>query len=310
MLEFPVSLTNTDTPEEVVQLPLFCDWVEASALFQDDEELGNAEVIDVLMDEDICEIQADAWKIQGDAWGELRRRQRGLTRRSYPFSIPSVGLKRRVKWSEVPAYSFCLVLTLTALYKKWAAEFGSDYTEQGELFELLTEQSLKASLSTWEVHRTGWSAANTGHLNGIVHKVADRVNESVGNIPKWTRPKAKEAGLDILCYRPYHDERGALPVFLLQCSSGNDFERKLQTPDLKVWGKIIDFAANPRRAFATPRSFSSHDFLMYANSVDGLFLDRYRLMAASLHNPRWMSEKLKRRIVRWLRPRIKALPWE
>lgn len=233
-----------------------------------------------------------------------------MTKRSYPFSIPSAGLKRRVKWTDAPAYSFCLILSLTVLYKKWASEFGPDYTEQGELFELLTEQSLRASLSTWEIYRTGWSAENTGHLNSIVHAVAAKVKEPVGNIPRWTRPRAKEAGLDIVCYRPYHDERGALPIFLLQCSSGSDFDKKLQTPDLKVWGKIVDFAANPRRAFATPRSFSSHDFLMYANSVDGLFLDRYRLLAASLHNPRWMSEQLKNRIVRWLRPRVKALPWE
>ncbi len=310
MLEFPIKVTNTDLPGELVAIPLLCDWIEASVLFQKSRELGDAELVDVLMDEDVCDVQADAWTIKADAWNELRRRQRGMTSGTYPFFIPAARLKRRADWSEVPAYSFCLMLSLSVLYKKWAATFGSDYTVQGELFELLTEQSLKASLATWEIHRTGWSGSQTRHLAEIVKNVAARVKEPVGNIARWTRPKAKEAGLDILCYRPYHDDRGSLPVFLMQCSSGRDFEDKLQTPDLKVWGRIVEFTSNPRRAFATPRSFSEHDFSMHANTVDGLFLDRYRLLAASLHNPRWMSNDLKQRIVRWLRPRVKALPWE
>jgi hypothetical protein len=310
MLEFPVKVTNTDHPEDRVVIPLLCDWLEASVLFQKGQQLGDAELVDVLMDEEICDAQDDAWTIKDDAWIELRRRQRGMTRRGYPFSVPTSRLTRLATWSDVPAYSFCLVLSLAILYKKWAAAFGADYTEQGELFEQLTEESLKASLLTWQIYRTGWSGSNTKFLNDIVTNVAERVNEPIGNVTKWTKPKAKEAGLDILCYRPYHDDRGSLPAFLLQCSSGRDFESKLQSPDLKVWGKIVDFASNPRRAFATPRSFSDHDFLMYANSVDGLFLDRFRLLAASSHNPRWMSEPLKKRIVRWLRPRLKTLPWE
>jgi hypothetical protein len=310
MLEFPVRITNTDVPGDLVSLPLLCDWIEASVLFADSNELGAAEVVDVLVDEEVCEHQAEAWAIKADAWTELRRRQRGLTGRGYPFAVPLPRLRRSAEWFEVPAYSFCLVLSLSTLYKDWANSFGKDYTLQGDLFEQLTEQSLKASLLTWEIHRTGWSGTNAKYLGDIVRNVAERVNESVGNVTKWTRPTAKEAGLDILCYRPYHDGRGSLPVFLMQCSSGRDFEEKLQTPDLKVWGRIVEFTSNPRRAFASPRSFSEQDFTMHANTVDGLFLDRYRLMAASSHNPRWMSEDLKKQIVRWLKPRVRALPWE
>jgi hypothetical protein len=310
MLEFPLKVTNTDSPEDPVAIPLLCDWIEASVLFQRSQDLGDAELVDVLMDEEICNVQADAWAIKDDAWTELRRRQRGLNGRSYPFFVPEARLRRLAKWDEVPAYSFCLALSLSALYKSWAASFGTDYREQGELFELLTEQSLRASLLTWKIHRTGWSHSNTHNLRDIVDDVAARLKESVGNVPKWTRPQAKEAGLDILCYRPYHDDRGSLPVYLMQCSSGRDFEEKLQTPDLKKWGRIVEFTSTPRRAFATPRSFSEHDFSMHANSVDGLFLDRYRLMAASLHDRHWMSDDLKRRIVRWLRPRLRTLPWE
>jgi hypothetical protein len=310
MLEFPVSVTNTRSSQGPVSIPRLCDWIEASVPFQKTEELGAGELIDVLMDEEICSDQASAWAIKDDAWREFHRRQRGTTTRSYPFVAPETRLKRRAQWFEVPAYSFCLFLSLFDLYGKWTPSLGNSYVEQGELFELLTEQSLKASLLTWEIHRTGWSRSTPNHLRSIVTTVAEKVNEPVGNVEKWTRPTAKEAGLDILCYRPYQDNRGSLPVFLLQCASGRDFEDKLHTPDIKIWRRIVDFTSEPRRAFATPRTFTEYEFTMLANRVDGLFLDRYRLLSASSHKSNWMSEQLKRRIVRWLRPRVKVLPWE
>ncbi len=64
MLEFPIKVTNTDLPGELVAIPLLCDWIEASVLFQKSRELGDAELVDVLMDEDVCDVQADAWTIK------------------------------------------------------------------------------------------------------------------------------------------------------------------------------------------------------------------------------------------------------
>jgi hypothetical protein len=70
----------------------------------------------------------------------------------------------------------------------------------------------------------------------------------------------------------------------------------------------VQFAAMPKKAFATPFALLDDDFPNYSNLVDGMLLDRSRLLAASTKSSQWLSEPLSQRIVGWANPRVEKLP--
>jgi hypothetical protein len=308
MLTFPSRLTTTDHPDDKVALDVFCDWLEATVLFQRAAHVATPDIVDSLVDDEIVATQTEAWRVKTDGWSELRRRERCLGD-AFPFEISDMRLTRKMPWRECLPYSFCLVLSLASWYPEWANSFGHNYNEQGELFEVLTERSLRRVLSDWTIERTGWSRTAPNRLQAVVGRVSELLNEPIGNVERWTRPRAKDAGLDILCFRGFPDERGAIPLYLVQCASGRDWENKLDTPKIQIWRRVVQFTALPTRAFATPYSFIDRHFPIYANIVDGLFLDRYRLLQPMREGDAWLPGTILTRIRRWLTPRIAALPW-
>jgi hypothetical protein len=290
-----------------VSLDVLADWIEANVLLGDEEQLSNASLIDVLCEEQICDHQSMAADIISDGWTELRRRKKCIGR-AWPIGIARGRITCEQSWQDVPAHSFCILLALAKWYKGWARTFGNDHTEQGELFELLTQKSLESQFRGWRTHRTGWSRTHARKLDAIVEEVALLLGEAKGSVKRWAKLSANEAGLDLLLYRPFNDARVGIPVYLTQCASGGNWEEKLHTPELKIWNRIIDFVAQPRKAFATPFSFIDTDFERNCNLVDGLLLDRYRLLAAGDENPEWIPRDLRDRLIAWCRPRVSSLP--
>lgn len=306
MLALPTKGISRSVDKHNVDLSVFCDWIEGSILFSE-EEFSSTDVVDILLEGLIYEDQGFAAEIIADAWAELQRRHT-LISPGIPFSVEHRRIKRLRAWQDVPAHSFCVLLALSTWYSGWARQFGSSYTEQGELFELLTKESLEQQFTDWEIYYTGWSRTNTVKLPEVLQEVRDRLGEAPGQIEPWVNSNANEAGLDLLCYRPFLDRRVGIPVYLMQCASGSNWEEKLHTPDLKVWTKVIQFAATPRKAFATPFALMDNDFAKTCNIIDGMLLDRYRLLAACNHRDDWVSPSLRDRIIAWSEPRVAALP--
>ena len=287
-------------------LDTLCDWVEGSILF-DDGELSASDIVDALIENNIYAEQDFAWQIMNDAWNELKRRQ-GLIGNGAPIEIMGQRLRRLRAWQDSPAHSFCIALAYTKWYPNWARQFGNDYNEQGELFETLTKEALRILFPDWEIHPTGWTRTRVNRLGRIVKDIASRLGEIEGEVERWTNDKAHEAGLDLLCYRPFGDGRVGVPVFLMQCGSGGHWDGKLHTPNLRIWTKIVQFASDPKKAFAMPYALLDKEFRQNCNLVNGLLLDRYRLLSAGRNDPDWVSVELKTDIVAWLEPRIEMLP--
>ena len=307
MLAVPTSGFSRSVETNNVSLDVLADWLEANVLFGDEDQLSDASLIDVLCEGQICKKQSMAAEIIGNGWTELRRRQKCIGR-AWPIAITSGRITRMRSWEDVPAHSFCVLLALAKWYRHWANGFGNDYTEQGELFEALTRKSLETHFRGWLVHSTGWAQTHARRLGDIVKKVSSLLGESEGPLEKWTRPSAKDAGLDLVLYRPFNDARVGIPVYLFQCASGGDWEGKLHTPRLEIWTRIIDFAAKPKKAFATPFSFLDSEFVRNCLLVDGLLVDRYRLLAAGNENPAWIPPDLRDRLIAWCQPRVAKLP--
>lgn len=306
MLAFPTKGMAWSVKVHNVTLDVLCDWLEGTMLFSEDE-LSKSDVTDALCEEHYYDSQDFASQIVSDAWTQLRRRQ-DLVRDAAPFDVGSSRIKRVREWKEVPGHSFCVLLSWAKWLDKWARQFGSDYTEQGELFEEFTKESLEHQFDGWRFHITGWSRTRANRLTTVVNTVAELLNESRGNVTRWTNADAKEAGLDVLCYRPFPDGRVGVPVYLMQCASGGNWEGKLHTPNLDVWTKLVVFAARPRKAFSTPFAFLDKAFISHCGVVNGMLLDRYRLLAPGRENLAWESRGLRDRIISWAAPRVKTLP--
>ena len=294
---------ETDT----IELSILCDWIEGSVLF-DQEELSTTDIVDILMAENIYANQDMASAIVASAWNESKRRLRWIGDGN-PFSFIRRTIRSKGVWEENPAYSFCILLSMPQCYTDWKTSLHrGDYSEQGRLFELLTKGSIENQFLGWEVHQTGWSGTNTVKLSEIVDKIAGRLGEITGSIEPWANPNGKDEGLDLLCYRPFPDNRGGFPVYLMQCASGKHWIDKIRDPNFNIWTKMIFFTAKPGKAFAIPFVLSDKEFKNRCNRFGGLLFDRYRLLAAANHNREWISDSLGQEIIDWVTPRLQTLP--
>ncbi len=311
MLALPDAGMYRSVKKNNIRFDILCDWLEGSILFDETvDEFSAIDVVDVLIDENVCKEQDFAMEIVNNAWFELERRLNWIAP-GMPFSISNSRASRIHSWQEAPAHSFCVLLSLAQCYKGWAKSIsGSDYGEQGELFELLAQESFKNQFSDWQVERTGWSPTQSMSLSEVVDWVADCLGETTkDNLDELVNSKDKDAGLDILCYLPFPDNRGGFPVYLMQCASGQHWKTKVNQPIIKKWQRrFIDFVDCPRKAFAIPFALSNEDFRDYYDYAEGLILDRYRLLAAARYCQDWVSSSLKDRIIEWATPRVDQLP--
>jgi hypothetical protein len=308
MLALPAKGFQRSVYQHNVDLAICCDWLEANCLFSDQGDLSGSDVVDFLRENEIYSDQDFAWELITNAFSEVRQRSRHMGA-AYPIEVKSgTRFVRRDEWKNFIPYAFCLTLSLPVAFPKWARSFGADFTEQGELFETLTAESVAATMSGWTVHSTGWTRTNPSSLGQVVADVAARLGDATGDLMRWTAAKANEAGLDLLCFRPFPDGRVGVPVYLVQCASGGDWKKKLKTPDLRIWTKAITFASDPKKAFSMPFALDEREFTYNCNIVDGLLLDRHRLMAPGRNDQNWLSEKLSDDIKNWVERRIGSLP--
>lgn len=306
MLALPIKGISRSVEKHNIDLSIMCDWIEGCILFEG-AELSQIDIADTLIEEQIYEDHDMCMEMVENAWLEIRQRQYWIGEES-PYSFAPSGITRTCEWKKVPAYSFCLFLSLAALYRDWAKQFGSDYTKQGQLFEELTKESLAHQFQDWKFYLTGWAQTRTYHLNKIVKEIATHLGESIGNLRRWTSQDQKDAELDMLCYRPFKDGRVGVPVYLMQCASGSNWEGKLHTPRIELWTHVIDFASKPKKAFATPFAMTDDVFIRKCMLVDGMLIDRYRILAACGDKKKWLSDELSKKLIRWINPRVKALP--
>src|SRR5207245_2417216 len=112
-----------------------------------------------------------------------------------------------------------------------------------------SEESLKKH--GWKTLRTGWASGITNPaFSDIVNNVAHELDETWINddaLPVFS--EAKEEGLDLVAHLPFIDKRVGRAFYLIQCASGDNWTKKLHTPDLEVWTKLIVFVTSPRRGF-------------------------------------------------------------
>lgn len=281
----------------------FLDWVEATMLLAE-QELSPTDIIEYLIEEQLYDDQDFASAYVLPRWSELEGRLSWLGCHS-PISFDDRWMERRLDWKEVPAHSFCLVVSFGPRYDDWGVDFKPDYTKQGELFELVTKAAMEMRFSGWQFLHTGWRRDKTSKLPDVVDKITSQINESIGErIDEYASEQANEAGVDLVWNLPFADTRGGAPVYLAQCASGQNWHKKVVEPNIREWEKIIDFAAVPSKAFSLPFSLDDRAMRRRSNEAGGLLLDRYRLLAHGVSESEWVPDTLCRNLINWLEPRI------
>lgn len=311
LLVIPTTGFGRSVSSHNVEIDVLCDWIEASILFGA-ENISKREIVDELLENNVYQEQQFATELVDMGWSELRKRHSSLlTHSPLIFKNQSVELSGG-DWRLYPGHSFCLILSLMKWYKDWAKKFGANFTKQGELFELMVRDSVQSLFNEWVVSVTGWSRCQARKLNEVVDAVVSYVGEPrTTNLERWTTTKKNEAGLDLVCRRRFRDGRGGCPVYLFQCASGGNYEDKLHTPNLLLWRRLIEFTAMgmPQKAFATPFAFLDDQFTRNCNLVDGLLLDRYRILEAVTKNELWLTPSVSSEIIEWTQSRVNTLPF-
>ena len=301
MLSIPRGFRRSVTAHNIHD-ETFLDWVEATTLIAE-EELSPTNIIEYLIEEQMYDEEDFASEYVSDGWADLKNRLSWLGGHS-PITFDDRWMVRRLNWPEVPAHSFCLVVSYGPLYDGWSDEFGPDYTKQGELFELVTKAAMEVRFTGWQFLHTGWSRDNNSKLSDVVVKIASHVTEPIGDVEEYASDQAKEAGVDLVWHLPFADRRGGAPVYLAQCASGKNWVDKVGEPNVDEWIRIVKFPAAPGKAFSLPFSLSERDLRQQSTRARGLLLDRYRLLAHDVSEEEWVPESLRRELIDWLEPRV------
>ncbi len=192
-------------------------------------------------------------------------------------------------WQDAAPYAFCLALSLSKAYPAWWQAFGHDFGPQGKLFEDLTAEAVAATFTGWEVHQTGWSATEPNHIATVVRNVAELIGEVTERSGGGQRNAQRKR--DSTCFALSRSQTIARASRSC-CSSA---------PAAKI-GSLSSispsFASGTRsslsrsilkKALAMPFALDANDFRNHANIVNGLLLDRDRLLAPGRANGNWTS---------------------
>lgn len=281
---------------------VYLDWLEGTVLL-DEDELSQTDIVGYLIEEQIYDDQDFALEFVLPSWSLLERRLSWVGEYS-PIRFHDRYMTRELDWQEIPAHSYCLVVSLGPFYDGWTKKFGNDYSEQGRLFELITKSAMEAQFSGWQFTHTGWRRDSASKLPAVVESLVSMINERIGNLDDYASQDANEAGVDLVWNLPLGDRRPGAPVYLAQYASGLNWPEKINEPNLAEWQKIIDFAAIPNKAFSLPLALDDRELRRQSNNGRGLLLDRYRLLARARPECDWVPGELRGEIVAWLEPRI------
>ena len=164
----------------------FLDWLQATTLFVEGE-VSQTDVVDYLLEEQLYKEQHFALEFVAEGWGQLERRLAWLGDYS-PIGVEDRWMVRQWEWREVPAYSYCLAVSVGPQCDGWSTEFRGSYTEQGRLFELITKAAMEVQFEGWRFLHTGWSRDNASKLPAVVDKLTSAIHEPMAIFPPMPPP--------------------------------------------------------------------------------------------------------------------------
>ncbi|MFO1477883.1 MAG: hypothetical protein U1F98_14710 [Verrucomicrobiota bacterium] len=232
--------------------------------------------------------EAASERIVGAALEQIEYRVASLGS-GYPFLIDGGGLKYR--GSATGVYEICLATSLSPTAKV------SSLPKPTVVFEWIARDILKLYLGPGSMgFRTGWPSHRLerrergparlfSQLHGLCNEFAWHPKSYLPTNPK---PRdLKDAGLDVVVWKPFGDRRACSMFVLGQCACGwTDWENKFGDLCLKrlaAWFEGPTFA-EPMRCFFVPFNIPNDAHLKHVAEFAGVPIDRTRIVMLAEEN--------------------------
>jgi len=252
---------------------------------------------------DAAGVNGPHWQVQDLAEeGLLDSTRREIERRikilgaGYPFKFS--GNKLLYVPSTSGVYEFCLSVTQAPTIT------AGDYVRFPRIFERLVTYLLKAYFGRHS------SALHTGHPRSPAtsfKEIMSRLDKGSGEMV-W-QPQAglnevdiKDETLDFVITLPSLDHRSGALYILGQCACGNNWDTKLDDPNIRLLSRWFHpgWPIQPVRAFTTPFVIGDETMRSVVCESGALVFDRPRLIKIA---EEWIGQVNKK----WIRKRINSL---
>ena len=198
-------------------------------------------------------------------------------RGEYPFRFRGSSLERRGGSSGLSAstYAFCLMLSAIS----WEDKKVRGYFPE-RIFEEVSCQAAEAYLGGKSL-RFGWPRKGGGipsDFGQAVARLCKRIGEGDGYCDCDATGEEKNAGLDVVAWRPVDDRPGKLVLFGA-CATGRNWESKLgELHPLSFCNTYFrrPITLAPAKAFFTPQVVPQRRWRRYTGDA-GMLFDRCRL---------------------------------
>ena len=260
------------------------DWLELNALIG---SAGQANLDDLMDGLRVGSIGAIADETRPEQLGrlegiaaavraELEFRAR-VAQVSYPFRFRGSSLERRIPSGRCTSstYSFCLILSAIPWHQLKFPHYFPD-----RIFEEVACQVAEKYLGG-ESLRFGWPRRGRGvpsSFEKAIVKLCLRMGEGNGFRDDDATGNEKDAGLDVVAWRPIDERSGKLLLFGA-CATGGNWEGKLDELQPKHFCTTYLQGSNtlaPAKAFFTPRVVPQERWRLYTSRA-GIIFDRCRV---------------------------------
>jgi len=185
------------------------------------------------------------------------------------FEVKENSIQRALQGEPPVEYVFCLLLSL------YGARGGGIKTK---LFERLACCAINKHMEQAYVFGWPYDAVDEGNYNSRIEAATKNMANRIGErFVKPPEPYYKDAGIDVVAWKPFIDNRSGQLILLVQCAAGHNLWDKKQIP-AKRWNQYIHFSTDPNLGFAFPKALTAED-VWHNNSCDyGLLFDRIRIV--------------------------------
>ncbi|MCJ8152654.1 hypothetical protein MKJ01_02615 [Chryseobacterium sp. SSA4.19] len=239
-----------ENPDSIANV---ADWVEFY-IFAVTESISKAELSSYIEDSSGSEPDQS---FLDDVWLELERRS-FLYGTPSPFILNAREISPSFDWTDSPEHLTCLILSIDGN--------SVDSVKTGKLFERLSCKAVNNYFS-------GNSIIYGHPSKQTIRSIASQMSETFISEPN---SNFKDRGVDIICWKPFGDNRKSQITALIQCAAGLNWDQKLLGIPYKAWTHYIHWGADPIKGFTAPIIINDKRYSDVVTDA-GIMFDRIRI---------------------------------
>lgn len=269
------------------------DWMEINALV--DTKDHSTSIEDLVSELKIINSEDQTEELKNDTSSELLQRIKKL-KNIYPFTYNGILLKvkRQKSFNRRWTYIFCLLLSYIGVkggvkIRVWKQDITKLFEEVAGMAakEFISGKLAESKLLEFGHPRKSWTPETKGF-----GKALEVLRNSIGSGQIQKNPRTrwqKDAGLDIVAWRDFPDNRSTKIILFGQCAAGDDFRHKMH--EITLFEGFFTMPHSHIKSLFIPHEIDDtlwEDMTSYPYL--GILFDRSRI---SLFGQNWAGGKVK-----------------